>query len=866
MIDKKVQELELKQNEKQKLKAQKKSLPFSEIKRDPKRYKQKNNEKKYKLFATIIILCFSGVCYFVVANFLLFSNYDFIRVYTDVNEVEAQGIAVDNSNNIYALGIKDSNYYVNKYDPMGTRLANATVAFQGTMSDLVVNSKGELLIVGSSYINVGGSSIPRISVNKYRFDDSNRLITASDPETNDIHLPCSSANTFNYFTFKAPANNSAHALSCSYEFIFNWQFEKLVDVFYTLNHTRTNLLTGANLNFSNSPKSFTGNIEGWDKLPNGGVYDVKFTAVLETQSINATLSLKKDLNLMDQYNGKKIMIDADDNYYVYGTKQVYQGDSYLLIRKYNAAGALQWEKYLGIGCKLGDFCLDSTGNPIVASENDRGYAIITKYSNSGSLIYSTISEHSDNFEIKGVTVDQENNIIAAGEMSNDVYVAKYEANTGQLIWRERVAESGESSLDVGCCINNQIYLMSSNYLYMIDSTGKIMWSKTQGLYETNIVNTRLAVGNDGCAYVVGTEGYGDKKLVVLKANQLPTYLSQNMIFAYLLISAGIVAYISLKREKTKDKFKEKFSKIYKKYGKYIERIQNVSIQPEDLSSPKQISKTIKAVAKIEDKREKLFAKYGKIAKNHKKWDVFNAMKKIHQGLNKAEIWCQNYSERYNENLLSLKDEIESCVYSIAQTKDVQKIKEHYSKMKKEYKLGYANIKPEKINKAFEKYLKSNKESIKVILNQCNDIYTGKKSIKKYRTLILESVHDVLNQIRDGTLITLEELSEILSMNKDEIVAAFTELSKKNKFPGNYYENYLGNNQVFIKQSTRPVPALTEEMRNIRLAKLNDMVDYLWIDGALELLGFRSREELESWMRNIPGFYSMGLTDTKFIVN
>jgi hypothetical protein len=233
-------------------------------------------------------------------------------------------------------------------------------------------------------------------------------------------------------------------------------------------------------------------------------------------SAQPTQALTEDWRNAD-YNFSARMMDTDpsDNLYVLGDTVV--GD-YLVIKKFNAAGALLWQTTYDPAERLRGvwIAVDSQSNPIVLASMITGSSaqpsgwLTLKYDTNGNLLW-TSSLPGGFSDARRVAVDATNNIYVAGRMwltnssgntTHDSVLIKYDP-AGTRLWTASFDNSSAIDEPFSLAVSPDgsrigVAGISGNLFMalMYDSSGNLLWSRTGSAYAAN----DLAFGPGNASY------------------------------------------------------------------------------------------------------------------------------------------------------------------------------------------------------------------------------------------------------------------------------------------------------------------------------------------------------------------------------
>jgi hypothetical protein len=279
----------------------------------------------------------------------------------------------------------------------------------------------------------------------------------------------------------------------------------------------------------------------------GGTNAGSRDAFVSKYDASGTLLWTKQLGTSSVDDSTGVSADGLGNVYISGYTSgslggANAGSNDAFVSKYDASGTLLWTQQLGTSSN--DFStsvsFDGLGNVYISGETSgslggthagSGDAFVSKYSASGTLLWSKQLGTSSTDSSKSVSADGLGNVYISGFTdgnlgstnpgSHDVFVSKYDA-TGTLLWTKQY---GTSSLDVGSGVSAD----GLGDVYISGETDGNLWGTHGGLDaivvridEPFLVNTTAdtvdAILGDGLA--ADASGNTSLRAAIQEANAL----------------------------------------------------------------------------------------------------------------------------------------------------------------------------------------------------------------------------------------------------------------------------------------------------------------------------------------------------------
>jgi uncharacterized delta-60 repeat protein len=254
-----------------------------------------------------------------------------------------------------------------------------------------------------------------------------------------------------------------------------------------------------------------------------------------------------------------MVIDSSGNIYVagYGDSQTTSNNDGFL-QKYNTAGAMEWQRYLGGGSStsttFSSVALDSSGNIYVAGYTNMQGAggwdiLVAKYNSSGSIQWQRILGGTSTDQSIGIAVDSSANVYisaytqSSGQGNRDFLVAKYNTS-GTLQWQYTLGDSyAQIARDIVVDSSGNFYVTGYNAIGSFPSyqkrfivtkyntDGDLQWQKV--LYGSSDEDGQaIALDSSDNIYITGfsnSTGGGGDDIVVAKYNSSGSVIWQRKL-------------------------------------------------------------------------------------------------------------------------------------------------------------------------------------------------------------------------------------------------------------------------------------------------------------------------------------------------
>lgn len=220
----------------------------------------------------------------------------------------------------------------------------------------------------------------------------------------------------------------------------------------------------------------------------------------------------------EQDAGRDLVLDAQGNVYVFGHSTRLTTWYDLCLIKYNTAGALQFiAHYTGTDNSITEYgvavTLDNNGNIYAVGDLGANIAVL-KYSPSGTQLWVYKYEMPYFSKATDITVDAAGNVFFCGSMGNTGFLAKLNGS-GALIWNKIITGTGGNEIVNSIIIDNlgDIYITgkvaAGSYFDLLAekiNTGSTTQWRTTHNGSGNYNDFGNAIGMDGSGNVFVTGG------------------------------------------------------------------------------------------------------------------------------------------------------------------------------------------------------------------------------------------------------------------------------------------------------------------------------------------------------------------------
>lgn len=274
-----------------------------------------------------------------------------------------------------------------------------------------------------------------------------------------------------------------------------------------------------------------------------------------------TLQWQRLLDGTNLEYAQSVTVGADGGIFVGGyTQSVGSGANDFLLAKYDAAGALQWQRILGgtsyeyaygvTAASDGSIYITGYTSSSGAGSND---VLLAKYNASGALQWQRTLGGSSIDQAQAVEVGSDGSIYITGYNYNgpnpELLLAKY--NTfGALQWQRTLggtASDGGNSIAIGA--DGYIYVNGTtastgaggvDFLFAkYDTSGTLQWQRTLGGSGSD-QGVGITAGSDGSIYLTGSGAVGGSVLLLarLPADSGPKMVAGDFIYQEANLTSG----------------------------------------------------------------------------------------------------------------------------------------------------------------------------------------------------------------------------------------------------------------------------------------------------------------------------------------
>ncbi len=393
------------------------------------------------------------------------------------NTDRANGVAVDNSGNVYVTGESyigsNYDYLTVKYDASGNIVWVDTLDNDSTdeANGIAVDRSGNVYVTGYSYI---GSNDDYLTV-KYNASGNivwvDTLDNGGDERAygiavdNSGNIYVTGYSDYDYFTVKYDASGNIVWVDTLDTGAADYAYGITVDTSGNIYFTGFSYI-GSNFDYLTVKYDASGNIVWADTLDNGG----------------------------DDY-AQGIAVDGSGNVYVTG--EAYNGSNWdYLTVKYDSLGNIVWADTIDNGDDdARGIAVDGSGSIYVAGYSDYDYLTV-KYDASGNIVWADTLDNSINDIAYGIAVDGSGNIYVTGFSSigsdYDYFTVKYakykDAGIISILSPDTVGTDSSYIPEIWVKNNSYEDTLSFDIGAFIDSVGGNLYSDTQSV-------SNLAVGD-----------------------------------------------------------------------------------------------------------------------------------------------------------------------------------------------------------------------------------------------------------------------------------------------------------------------------------------------------------------------------------
>ena len=233
-----------------------------------------------------------------------------------------------------------------------------------------------------------------------------------------------------------------------------------------------------------------------------------------------------------------IAIDASSNLYLVGetyNTSTSSDPKDLILLKYNSDGSLEWTQQLGTNQKdVGnDVTVDSSGNIYVTGQTSGSFnALNNNLSNAGARDFF-VAKYDDTGDLQwiqqlgtsaddggsGIAADYHGNIYVVGETAGsfsegeargDIFVAKYDSDTGAMEWVQQLEnQDADRGSDIALDGNGNVYVTGFGwdtddlFIAKLDGTGNTLWHQQLEDAGSTEITKSSAIDPTGNIFVTG---------------------------------------------------------------------------------------------------------------------------------------------------------------------------------------------------------------------------------------------------------------------------------------------------------------------------------------------------------------------------
>jgi len=484
-------------------------------------------------------------------------------------------ITVDSSDNIYVLASRYPNIFIAKYDSLGTLLWTNIYNYPGnelTEGYGIDAENGYIYITGSTRYTQGGVSDYYLILIKYELNgnfqwavtnnfctwgawnvgydvdvDNNYVYVAGCYHNGVLVVKYTTNGNVVWYTNACISNGHGYGIDVKGDIFVTGDLVGREDIFTARIDQNGNLIWTNSYDgpANNSDKAFGISVDSQTNNIIIGTIDYDFWGASESD----IFIQKKDKNGTSiwsniyDYNaaandfGYDVAVDSSDNIYVVGYVYSVNNKWDIFLRKYDAAGNIQWTRFYnrqrGSEDNAMDVAVDTLNNiyviGTVETTNRNDDIWLAKYDSAGNNIWSKTIDGGINEDDEGIGIDVDSagNIYISANVSTNIadpwrdyiMVAKYDTD-GNEIWKDITGSTNENGAGkivvdnagniyvTGSILEDEINFDINIWIRKYDNAGNEVWTKTYdntSQADSMDYGRGICVDNKGYLYVIGHE-------------------------------------------------------------------------------------------------------------------------------------------------------------------------------------------------------------------------------------------------------------------------------------------------------------------------------------------------------------------------